>query len=368
MDRGMVIADIRGRIGISVSTSGPQTARSAATTAIVTVAFTAPDPKRAATGSAALATLLMDKDRAIRIDADSQRRDALQRDVDRLEQALEQTSATIIAFQRDHRNALPDSLDFRRNQHLLLQDRLTRLEDELTTLRDKRDRMLRMNLAARRANGSVQTYAAGPALPAFSVTPPSTAFDIELARADVQMDAFGQRAADVRAQLRELDQSVRQTPENALTLTRLERQHAALQDQYAQALAATALVGPDSGNMAATTDRIRLIERANVPQAPVRPDPAVVMGASLAGGAVFGLALLAALALMRRSIDRPADLTAALGITPFAALPYLPSHAQVWRGRAVVAFAVLAVGLGVVLVAGGVPLDRVMAQVMAQSQ
>ena len=63
----------------------------------------------------------------------------------------------------------------------------------------------------------------------------------------------------------------------------------------------------------------------------------------------LGLGVVILLELLNRSIRRPTELTRKLGITPFAALPYIRSERQIRNRRAIIALALLAVGVGIPL-------------------
>jgi Na+/glutamate symporter len=79
--------------------------------------------------------------------------------------------------------------------------------------------------------------------------------------------------------------------------------------------------------------RISVIEQAVAPKEPARPNRPVIAAAGVGGGIVLGFALVALLTFLHAGIRRPADLTAKLGITVFATLPYLQTAREIRRRR-----------------------------------
>lgn len=300
--------------------------RMASVTLLVRVAFTADDGATAARMANAVAETMLREDGALRQAARLARIGALRQDSARLETALSRAESALVAFRRAHQGALPDNLDFRRNRQAVAEASLVRLEDEMTALRDDRSRMVRISNAARVANG-LPPLARDLPVP----VPASASLAQALRAADDRLAALDRRAAETRVEIETLAKGIAATPANAVALARLEADHAALRAHYSKTqtdiAAAEAGIPPDGG------PRLSLLEPATAPAMPNAPDPRLVMGISIGAGGLLGLALVAWLCLTRRTIDHPADLTRALGLSAFATLPYLPTPAQVLRRR-----------------------------------
>ncbi len=120
--------------------------------------------------------------------------------------------------------------------------------------------------------------------------------------------------------------------------------------QYNQAVAnlGQARTG-DQIELTAKGQRISVIEQATEPTAPTKPNRPLIAAAGLVGGMGLGLGLVMLLELLNHSIRRPTELTRKLGITPFAALPYIRSERQIRTRRMIIAFGLLVVGVGIPL-------------------
>ena len=115
----------------------------------------------------------------------------------------------------------------------------------------------------------------------------------------------------------------------------LERDYENTRAQYNQAVASRARAETgDTIEAMAKGQRISVIEQAVAPSEPTRPNRILIgAGRCRSVGLYLGIGLVLLLEVMNKAIRRPADLTAGLGITPFATLPYLRSPRQVRRRR-----------------------------------
>lgn len=334
----------------------PQTnARLPVSVIAVTVVFRATDAVTAASGANGVAARLVHQDRAMHDEASTRRIAAAEAELARLSTLVARASEALLGYRKAHADALPDSLGFRRDQQAGLQDRLLRLEADKSALAERRERMVRVTAAARNANAAVATSDGIQALPA--IARPPKAADLELARTDEQMLALVRDIGRTKADIAALDASLAATPAHAVTLARLEQDLAARQAQHADAVATKARAEAQAALM--PNGRINIIEKATPPLGPSSPKPALVLGASLGAGMVLGLALVVLLGLLRPSIDRPADLTHALGLAPFATLPYLPAPTSAGRVWALGLVTLLAAsGTAVLLHGNGIELDQ----------
>ena len=105
--------------------------------------------------------------------------------------------------------------------------------------------------------------------------------------------------------------------------------------------------------MTAKGERFSLVEPAVAPSAPDKPNRVLIAGAGVAGGLGAGLGFIVLLELLNRSIRRPSELSAHLGIQPFATIPYIRTGRELrWkRGVLVSALVVIAVAIPAALLA-----------------
>ncbi len=184
------------------------------------------------------------------------------------------------------------------------------------------------------------------AVPSSSGAAPS-ALDIQLADIDGQLKYLDSLKTQITAELEALRLSIEATPGNAVTLDTLERDRTNTRAQYDQAVAnkARAETG-DTIEALSKGQRISVIEQAVAPREPTRPNRPLIAAAGVGSGLIGGIALIVLIELLKGAIRRPADITAKLGITPFATLPYLRTAGQVRRR-----WAIIGLGFAVVLLA-----------------
>lgn len=376
MDADEIVKDLRERIAI-VTSGGEKTSRGAAQAILVRVSFEAPDATLSAAVANEVVTMILKENVAMRTNVARQTLDFFVQEVERLDQDLTAQGAAILKFKEENQNALPDSLEFRRSQQAAAQERLLQLSRDEAELKARRDRLVRMHeagtdevapdtpqtpeqkqlqalkdalasalivmspenpkvkmlqaqiaaaekvVAAQLAGGA--TDAAGQQL---------SAYDIQMADYESQLASIAEQQRQVTAELAALSASIAATPANANTLDVLERDYANIQAQYNQAVAnrARAETG-DTIEAMAKGQRISVIEQAVVPDEPSRPNRILIGAGGVGGGLALGVALALLLEVMNKAVRRPADLTAALGVTPFATLPYLRSPRQIRRRR-----------------------------------
>lgn len=199
------------------------------------------------------------------------------------------------------------------------------------------------------AETAVQSATGGSAsaLPVGDGTPGGTAralVALQLNDIRDRLAALASQKTTLEAQLGDLASALAGSPATALALDALQRDTDALQAQYTAALASKAQAA-QAARVAALSrgERISVLEQPAVPTDPVRPRRAMIAALGLAGGLAGGLGLALLLELLGRTLRRPADLVARLGVTPLATLPYLPGPRSRRRTRALAALAALAV-------------------------
>lgn len=371
-----IVEDLRKRISFEI-TGGNPNAREGPQPTLVTVSFQAPAAPLAASVTNEVVTLILKENVEMRTAVARQTLDFFDQEVARLDKALAEKGAQILAFKAANKDALPESLEFRRSQQAAAQERLLQLERDRTALQDRRDRLVRLYeetgtveaqttqmtpeeqqlktlkdtlaaqlvvlspgnpkikmlqgqiaaqeavVAAQRAGGA--TDSAGRAL---------SAYEVQLADIDGQIAFLDAQREQLSDELTRLQASIEATPANAIALDTLQRDYDNIQSQYNTAVAnkARAQTG-DTIEAMSKGQRISVIEQAVAPREPEKPNRLVIASAGVGGGLAAGLALVVLLELMNRAIRRPAELTAKLGITPFATLPYIVTRHEQRRRR-----------------------------------
>ena len=406
-----MVEDLRKRIAIA--TTGGIT-RAAAQATLVDVSFDAPTPALAAAVANDVVTLILKTDVEMRTGTARQTLDFFEREVARIDRELAAQGDRILRFKEANKDALPDSLDFRRSQQSATAERQLDLQRQEAELRDRRDRMTQL-----RDSNSL------PALPAANQTPEArqlsqlrdelavqsvvlsaehprirllksqlealekvvarqagagsldaqgrelSAFDMQIATLDSQLTYITQQRTQLETQMGALQMALDATPGNAITLGTLERDYANLRNQYDQAVANKSRA--ETGDMIEAMSkgqRISVIEQAVPPRSPERPNRQMIALAGVAGGMVGGAGLVVLLILLSPAIRRPEDLTAKLGISAFAVLPYLETLQDRRRRRRRGLLIGLGVGVAVALLLLAVdrlymPLDLLMLRVTA---
>jgi uncharacterized protein involved in exopolysaccharide biosynthesis len=100
-----------------------------------------------------------------------------------------------------------------------------------------------------------------------------SAFDLQLADLDSQLESLAGQRQQVEANLAELQLSIQATPANALRLDELQRNFDAVRAQYDQTVQRRALA--ETGEMIEALSRgqrITIIEQAVPPEEPIRPN------------------------------------------------------------------------------------------------
>jgi uncharacterized protein involved in exopolysaccharide biosynthesis len=376
-----IVEDLRKRIAI-VTTGGAQ-ARGPVQATLVAVSFEAPSAALAASVANEVVTLILKEDVAMRTNVARQTLDFFEQEVARLDQELTQRGAVILAFKEKNQEALPDSLEFRRNQQAVEQERLLQITRDESELRDRRDRLVLLHGATGRTdfNNVAETpeqrdlqalqdelsrdlSVLSPQNPKIKLLEAQiaglekivaeqavgtavaedgrelSAYDIQLADLDGQLAFMTEQKNQIATTMAALQSSIEATPGNAIALETMERDYANVRAQYD--LAVQNKGRAETGEIIEALSkgqRITVIEQAIAPREPASPNRPLIAAGGVGGGMALGLGLVALIEFLKAGIRRPADLTAGLGITPFATLPYLRTRWEIRRRRALIGFA-----------------------------
>jgi polysaccharide chain length determinant protein (PEP-CTERM system associated) len=384
---------------------------------IIGVAFNAPTPEFANKGANELVNLVLEENVKLRTGRADDTLQFFESEVERLQGELRRKAEEITAFKTANFEALPDSLEARRQRQLIEQERLLDLQREEAALKNQRAtvvwvfertgnttitvktpeeeqlealksemlqqsaiyaptspriRMLSSQIAA--LEDLVRKQREERAVPDASGQPtePATGLDLELAPIDARLEFIAQDKAAIEQTLADLEASIQATPQNEMTLAGLERELQNLNDQYNAAVASLgqAKVG-ERIEVLSKGERFSLIEQPTVPGSPVRPKRLLIASAGIVGGLGAGLGFVVLLEMLNRSIRRPLDLSEKLGLEPFATIPYIRTAGETRRKRGLVVLALVLVAVAIPAALLAVhtlylPLDLVFSELLAK--
>ncbi|MCA9544315.1 MAG: hypothetical protein KC613_07990, partial [Myxococcales bacterium] len=250
------------------------------TSPFVQVSFDAPDPEMSAAVTNLLVDQILEQNTRLRNTVAAQTLEFFQSEVKRLDGELAAQGDKILQFQEAHKDALPTSLDYQRSRQTTLQERLSQQERELSSLRDRRARMVEIfertgrtdilgenvspeqrrlqQLKDELASALVIYSPDNPrvialkarvaALEAANIraglgtqdTPNMSVFEFQLADIDGQIAFILEQIGDIETEQDEVKANIEATPGNAIRLGSLERDYENIRQQYSQATAALA--------------------------------------------------------------------------------------------------------------------------------
>lgn len=357
---------------------------------LVTVSFGAATPEQSAAVTQALAKQILEQSVELRTAASGGTLSFFEQEVKRLSGEMAIQNAKILEFEQDHRSALPESLEYRRTRQSTQQERLLQVDRELAGLRDRRQRLADLFDRTGRIGPSLGPLTPeqerledlrqelASALVLFSPENPrvralqtqvaaleeavneqlggglgdglTSAFDVQIADIDGQIDFLAEQKALLEKELADLEASIEATPANAIVLGQLRSDYENLRVQYDQATQslADARMG-DRIEVTARGQRISMVDSAVIPSSPAEPNRKLIVAAAFGAGVVLAGALLFLLEVLNSTVRRPAELVAALDIKPFGTVPYLVNRTDTSRERRTL-------GLGIVAILFGLPL------------
>lgn len=378
-----IVEDLRDRTTFELVSD----ARSGGAT-VFSVAFEDRDPTIAARVVNEFVSLILKKNVNVRTAQASETLQFFADEVSRLGRDLSTLDSKILEFKNANRDALPDSLDFRRMQQSSQQERLQMLEWEETGLRTRRNNLIQMfeatgqiakegpmtpdqqtlldlrrslsdqlvlfsesspNIVALRTRiasleDTIRNAAPDDGEGGENVKAPPSQLDIQLSDIDQRLVFIGRERKSINKSLASLSKSIAATPANEGTLNALSRTRENTQTQYSAAVAgyAQAATGKQI-EVDAKGERFSVVEPAAPPHEPVRPKRKRLAAASMAAGLGLGAAFIVLLELLNKSIRRPSELVDALQIQPLATIPFIdvkerkPAYARYIAGMLMLA-------------------------------
>jgi polysaccharide biosynthesis transport protein len=363
------------------------------TAGIVTVTFAAPTGLLSSQVTNELVTQILQQNVELRTAVTGETLDFFEQEVERLNDELSRQGSRILDFKLQNKEALPESLDYRRTRQAAQQERLATVDRELAGLRDRRTTLQQLfertgridtgleqltpeqsqlrDLKDQLASALVIYSPQNPRIRALQAQVTAlektvnaqlgaagvvegqqelNGFDLQVADIDGQIGYLAEQKTAIETELADLAKTIDATPGNAIALGTLERDYENTRVQYNQAVAnlGQARTG-DQIELTSKGQRISVIEQATVPSEPTSPNRPRIAVAGVAGGMVLGLGFIVLLEILNRAIRRPVELNRRLGITAFATIPYIRTGRQVRTRRAIIGLAMLVVG-------GGIPL------------
>ena len=306
---------------------------------------------------------ILGKNKSLRADRAEDTQNFFQQEVKRLGSELDRIESAILKFKNENNDALPDSLEFRRNEQSRQQERLLLLEREESGLRSRRNHIVEIY----ESTGRIVT--AGPLTPEqqllqdlnrslseqltiFSedsptivalrariaslqkeqqkanaggeAAPGSSELAMQLSDIDERLEFISKERAHITASLASLEKSIAATPGNESVLLSLQRDHANFQSQYNAAVANLAQASTGEQIEARSKGiRFSMVESATPPQDPISPKRRLIAAGGLFGGVAGGIGLIVLLELLNKGLRRPEELVQSLGIQPLVTVPYI---------------------------------------------
>lgn len=361
-----LIKDMQSRISFKEL---PLSKDGVATATVFNVAFDAETPVMAAKGANELATLILTSNQRQRTDRAGDTLQLFNDEVKRLDMELSRIEAELLKFKNEHKDTLPESLGFRRQQQSSQQERLISLQREEADLRARRSMLVESYRATGQyANAPVSpeqqmlqdlNRALADQLSIFSESSPniialrariaslrnkdlakddhtaektaSTGFDLQLSDITERLEAIARERSALTTSIAQLTESVSTTPTTEIQLNAIERTVANIQTQYNTAIArrAEASLG-NQIEVRSDGGRFSLLEPATPPETALRSRRRLIVAAGMAAGIALALAYVALMEMLNKTIRRPSELTQMLQRQPLAVIPFIvgPSEAR----------------------------------------
>lgn len=392
MNPDEIVKAMRARTSISLASSRDPLP-------LMTISFEAPTARNAANVLNEYLTLIQKEDAEFRRGRAGETLEFFIQEIDRLSTELDEQSARILKFKEDNTSDLPDSLDFRLGQQVSMQERVSNLERDITTLQNQRKRLIdlfeqtgrietpqkerntlspdqkvlaelqlqldealsiyslehpRVTLLQKRIKQLEEKIAASaPSLGAetpekAAETKPPSMLDLQLAEIDIRLEVLSKDKSNFEAKLNSLNESIEHTPAITITLEEMERKYQTIQTQFHQAQ--ERLSKAQTGERIEARSRgqkISVIEQPAVPSEPTKPNRLLIAGGGTAFGVLAGIALIVLLEILNNTARRPEDIVSRFGITPFTTIPYVRTRGQRFRQRGAKVLLIIGILIGI---------------------
>ncbi len=392
------------------SITAPQTYGNAANVFAFTVTVQLGDREQAAAVANQFVDSAIQQNLRVRSERVKETLDYFEKEDKRVGGAIAELEVRIAKFKRDNPEALPESLEFRREELRRSQERdleidasllqlqenraalnlvligdapagmnfavaspaeteLGRLEIELAQkrkvlapnhpeIRRLKDQLAAVTALVERAPVEKDDAGAADIAPTSALSQAQqTAVRRQLSQIDAQIQLLTDQKASLATRREELGRSIRDTPEAEITLNALTRQLAELQEQYAVIVQRRAEASTGQQLEASEqSERFHILERALVPDYPYAPNrkKLVVMGSGASVGLAIGLVFL--LELLHPVLRTSAQMERQLNLRPVITIPFVATPRD-RRRRRLIQIALLSVIIGAVI-AGSVAIEQ----------
>jgi succinoglycan biosynthesis transport protein ExoP len=347
------------------------------------ISFKSGQPTVAANVVNEIVSMILAKDVELRTGRATETLTFFTNEVARLDGELKGLETAILNFKNENTNALPDSLDFRRNRQITQQERLLLLAQEEASLRKRRAdaelrgrvldgpatpeqksldqlqqvlveqlaifsedspgiKALRARITALQADVRAKPTAVAASADSNHVP---TEMDLELASINDRLGAIAQEKASIAKEFDSLSASILATPSNETTLNSMLRNQMNVQAQYNSAI--TRLAEASTGKQIEIRlkgERLSLIESAIPPTKPISPNRLMLSIGTIAAALVLGFGSIVLMELLNKSVRRPVELVQKLDIRPLITIPYITTSGELQRQRLTSVFTVVAIG------------------------
>lgn len=368
---------------------------------LMTIGFEGRSPQIVADVVNEYVTLALEQSTTTRINQAAKTLQFFEQEVQRLNEEINKQSAAIAEFKGKNSDALPEDQSYRLGRQTLLQERLSRVERDLSGAESQRREILRVfestgqvrpggvqglrspeeaQLVVARAEleHAIATYSessprvtrlrarierleAVVAAQAEALLPGDGGGEVNMQEAmlnatmaeiDSRIEGLKAERDTTRTELDELQQAIARSSTNGIELAALERDYVNIQSRYTAAV--NNLNQARMSERVETTaqgQRISVIENANVPRIPSGPNRPKIAIMGLGAGLALAAGFFMLLEVLNRTVRRPAELIARYDITPIAVIPYMESrsHKIARRTGLVTAFLVVLIGVPLAL-------------------
>lgn len=303
-------------------------------------------------------------------------------EVQRLGEELDRQSAEIAVFRSENAEALPEDQSYRLGRQTLLQDRLARIERDLTATKKQRadivkvyettgrlrqrgqvqvqlspeeqqlnaaraeldqarsvysdtnPRIIRLQALIERLEATVAAQGPAPETSEEGEVDAEAATEkallqAALAEIDSRIEFLESDLENTTQELEKLQEAISRSSANGIQLAALERDY-----EITQARHNSAVNNLNQARMSeriettAQGQRITVIENANVPQVPAGPNRPKIAAMGLAAGLGLAGGYFMLLELLNRTVRRPAELVSRFNVTPITTIPYMESRSR----------------------------------------
>ena len=357
-----------------------------------TVSFTDRNPRRSADVTNQFVTLILQENAEIRTGRATNTTEFFRQQVEDLSAELTQLEAEILEFKEINKDALPESLGFRRDQLAVLQEQRLRLEREETQLVERLDELEQAKenpdlialtnsaprtplereiaeleqalvrqqavysdvnpriIALKARIAALQETLLGSETGPNGEDPAQLQILRQIGDAQERLDEVQTQKDSVSERIAILNETIRATPANEMQLNILNRRYSGTTSQFNTARAKLAAANQGERiELQRQGERFSVIEQATVSDRPISPNRPIIATGAAAAGIAAGLGLIVLLEFLTPAVRRPVDISRKLNIPVFETVPLIRTAGE--RRRRAIIWGCVAVTLAVSMIA-----------------